>query len=397
MATLGPDRTPSARVNDAPDPPPIDPSGIDNAEVVAVGTDTVTVFCSSAPERTVVTRLGDREIASVGPYHLVTFDGLDPATEFDLEIEGHAAPTEHLPPTIRTLDRPTGARLATFATVNDVHFGETVCGMIHSIPEAELGPWVRARPGEDPYPLTMNRAAVAEIELLGPEVLIAKGDLTCVGSEEEYGLFLDTYGRFGDALRHVRGNHDAMLDPTLALEGAPYAVEVGGATLAVLDTVRPTEAGGQITRDQLGWLETTAHATSGPVFVFGHHQIWDLRATDRPLDYFGVDPDSSEAFAAVVGRCPNIVGYFAGHTHRNRIRRFAESRDVPFVEIGAVKEYMGVWAEYQLYEGGYTQLVHRVASPAALDWSERTRSLYGGIYPEYSRGRLDHRCFTSVY
>ncbi len=391
MATLGPDRSPSARVNDAPVP-----AGLEPAEIVAVGTDTVTVFFTSAPERSITARFGDREITSVGPHHLVTFDGLEPATDFAIEIEGHA-PTEQLPAVIRTLDRPTGARLATFATVNDVHFGETVCGMIHTIPEADLGPWVRAQPGEEPYPVTMNRAAVAEIDHLGPEVVLAKGDLTCVGSEEEYSAFLDTYGRFGDALRHVRGNHDAMLDPTMALEGAPYAVEVGNATLAVLDTVRPTEAGGQITRDQLAWLETAAHATSGPVFVFGHHQIWDLRATDRPPDYFGVDPDSSEAFAAVVGRCPNIVGYFAGHTHRNRIRRFAESRDVPFVEIGAVKEYMGVWAEYQLYEGGYTQLVHRVSSVAALDWAERTRYLYGGIYPEYSRGRLDHRCFSYLY
>jgi hypothetical protein len=188
-----------------------------------------------------------------------------------------------------------------------------------------------------------------------------------------------------------------MLDSTMALEGAPYTVEVDGATLAVIDTVRPREAGGQITRDQLAWLDTTAQEIPGPVFVFGHHQIWDLRASERSTDYFGVDPDSSEAFAAVVGRNENIVGYFAGHTHRHRIRRCDEARQVPFVEIGAVKEYMGVWAEYQIYEGGYTQLIHRVSSPAALSWSERTRNLYGGIYPEYSRGRLDHRCFTYAY
>ena len=63
-------------------------------------------------------------------------------------------------------------------TINCGKCCETVCGMIHSIPEAELGPWVRAQPGEDPYPVTMNRAAVAEIERLGPEVVLAKGDLT---------------------------------------------------------------------------------------------------------------------------------------------------------------------------------------------------------------------------
>ena len=365
-----------------------------DGEVVTISTDAATITFVTSSAEPVTTRLGGREVVTTGPFHVAEFGGLEAATHYELEIEGLAAPTEQLPATLRTLDPPAGARVATIATVNDVHFGETVCGMIHTIPEEELGPWVRAEPDEDPYPVTMNNAAVAAISERAPDLVVAKGDLTCVGSAAEYQLFLDTYAPFGDRLHHVRGNHDAMLDPTMGLEGAPYAVEVNGVTLAVIDTVRPTEAGGQITRDQIGWLDETAAATSGPVFVFGHHQIWDLRAPERSENYFGIDPDSSEALAAVVGRRENVVGYFAGHTHRNRIRRFEESRNVPFVEIGAVKEYLGVWAEYQVYEGGYTQVVRRLTSRDAMSWSERTRYLYGGLYPDYSRGPLDHRCFT---
>ena len=44
-------------------------------------------------------------------------DGLDPDTRY--ELDGLA---------FRTLPRPAGERLATFATVNDVHFGEIECG-----------------------------------------------------------------------------------------------------------------------------------------------------------------------------------------------------------------------------------------------------------------------------
>ena len=370
---------------------------IADGEVVTVATDAATITFVTSGAELVTTRLGDREVLTTGPFHVAEFEDLEAGTHYELEIEGLAAPTEQLPAKLRTLDRPPGALVATIATVNDVHFGETVCGMIHTIPEEDLGPWVRAEPGEDPYPVTMNRAAVAAISARAPDVVVAKGDLTCVGSDAEYQLFLDTYAPLGDRLRHVRGNHDAMLDPTMALQGAPYAVEVNGVTLAVIDTVRPTEAGGQITREQIGWLDDTAAATSAPVFVFGHHQIWDLRAPERSTNYFGIDPDSSEAFAAVVGRRENIVGYFAGHTHRNRIRRFDESRNVPFVEIGAVKEYLGVWAEYQVYEGGYTQIVRRLTSTDAMSWSERTRYLYGGLYPDYSRGPLDHRCFTHPF
>ncbi len=368
-----------------------------DGEVVTISTDAATITFVTAGADTVTTRVGDQEVVTTGPFHIAEFGGLDPGSSYDLEIEGLAAPTEQLPASLRTLVRPSGALVATIATVNDVHFGETVCGMIHTIPEEDLGPWARSEPGEDPYPIMMNRAAVAAIADSAPDVVVAKGDLTCVGSEAEYQLFLDTYAPFGSRLHHVRGNHDAMLDPTMALEGAPYAVLVNGVTLAVIDTVRPTEAGGQITPAQIAWVDTTAAEASGPVFVFGHHQIWDLRAPQRSENYFGIDPDSSEAFAAVVGRRENIAGYFAGHTHRNRIRRFDESRHVPFGEIGAVKEYLGVWAQYQVYEGGYTQVVRRLTSPEAMSWSERTRYLYGGLYPDYSRGPLNHRCFTQPF
>jgi hypothetical protein len=32
-----------------------------------------------------------------------------------------------------------------------------------------------------------------------------------------------------------------------------------------------------------------------------------------------------------------------------------------------------------------------------MDWTERTRFLYAGMYREYSLGPLEHRSFTEVY
>ena len=48
---------------------------------------------------------------------------------------------------------------------------------------------------------------------------------------------------------------------------------------------------------------------------------------ERPDDYFGIHPDDSERLVAVVARHPSILGYFAGHTHRNRVRRFSATGD----------------------------------------------------------------------
>ena len=133
------------------------------------------------------------------------------------------------------------------------------------------------------------------------------------------------------------------------------------------------------------------------MLVFGHHHLWNLDATDRSAEYFGINPEDSEAFATVVAGHENIVGYFAGHTHRNRIRRTNRARRVPFVEVSCTKDYPGVWAEYRIYEHGFSQIVRRISAPAALEWTERTRPMFAGLYRAYALGPLDHRCYTETW
>jgi hypothetical protein len=195
----------------------------------------------------------------------------------------------------------------------------------------------------------------------------------------------------------VRGNHDAMIDPTMAIEDAPYAVELDGVTLAVVDTVIPGLAGGQLSADQLQFVSDLANETTDPVLVFGHHYLWDLDSETRNPHTFGITPDDSEALADVVTRHENIRGFFAGHTHRNRIRRYERVRNVPFVEVACTKDYPGAWAEYRVYEGGYTQVVRRVTEADAFDWAELTRGMFLGLYTDYALGPLEERCFAETY
>ena len=96
---------------------------------------------------------------------------------------------------------------------------------------------------------------------------------------------------------------------------------------------------------------------------------------------------------AVVARRPRIVGYFAGHTHRNRVRRFSATGDVPWVEVACVKDFPGAWAEYRVYEGGILQVFRRISAPDALAWSHKTRDMYGGLYEMYAFGTIEDRCF----
>jgi 3',5'-cyclic-AMP phosphodiesterase len=320
----------------------------------------------------------DEVVVHDGPAARI-YDGLTPDTGYTFDgVE------------VRTLP-DLGERLATVATVNDVHFGETICGILEGYVG---GPTFTADEGDDPYPEVMNRAVIADIEAIEPDVVVAKGDLTTTGVREEYDAFLAHYGdAFGDRLVHVRGNHDAYAGETFAAD-APVARELPGVVLAVLDTVIPTHTPGQVTADQLEWLDDLAASADRPVLVFGHHHVWSPESNHRPDSYFGINPDDSERLIDVVARRPAIRGYFAGHTHRNRVRRFAVTGDVPWVEVACVKDFPGAWAEYRVYEGGILQVHRRASAPDAVAWADKTRAMYGGVYAEYAFGGPDDRCFA---
>ncbi len=164
------------------------------------------------------------------------------------------------------------------------------------------------------------------------------------------------------------------------------------------DTVIPGTDGGQLDRDQLAWLDEVAARAEDehvPLLVFGHHHVWSPNSAKRPTRYFGIQPGDSEALLEVVARRPAIRGVFAGHTHRNRVRRFpSHTGEVPFVEVACLKDYPGTWAEYRVYEGGVLQVHRRLSSPEALAWSERCRAMFDGAYPWYALGGLDDRCFA---
>ena len=99
----------------------------------------------------------------------------------------------------------------------------------------------------------------------------------------------------------------------------------------------------------------------------------------------------------MIARRHRIVGYFVGHTHVNRVQRPARARAVPLAEVACGKDYPGAWAEYRVYEGGYTQVMRRIAAPAAMAWSERCRHMIQGIYRDLVLGSIDDRCFTQQW
>jgi hypothetical protein len=46
-----------------------------------------------------------------------------------------------------------------------------------------------------------------------------------------------------------------------------------------------------------------------------------------------------------------------------------------------------------VFQGGVLQVHRRISTPDALEWTERTRAMFGGLYPSYAFGELPDRCF----
>ncbi|MEI7888442.1 MAG: metallophosphoesterase [Actinomycetes bacterium] len=334
--------------------------------------------------------LSPSELSTVANDEVVIHDGASVKQYLDLKADTEYSFDGH---DLRTLPQP-GELLTTFTSVNDLHFGELEAGKIEGVDE---WPSCSVEPGDEPYPELMNRGAVSEMAAINPALVVVKGDLTAEGSEEEYRRFLQVYdGAFGERMVHVRGNHESY-------NNAPYAKdpfqerELPGVTVALLDTSVEQDPRGALDAERLDWLDELGQRSDRPVMVFGHHPVWEHAHRPEGKDtqsYFCLSPDSTEQLRQVFVRRPNLVGYFAGHTHRNRVLHLPGTGNRPFAELASVKEYPGAWAEYRVFDGGILQVHRRISTPEALQWSNTTRSMYAGLFMAEAFGlRVTDRCF----
>ena len=81
----------------------------------------------------------------------------------------------------------------------------------------------------------------------------------------------------------------------------------------------------------------------------------------------------------------------SGHTHRHR--RWSHA-GITTTQVGATKDYPGVWAGYVVHEGGLRQLVQRIGRPDCIRWTEHTRRAAVGAWRYVAPGALASRCFT---
>ena len=382
--------------------------------------------------------------SSSGVYHLVEITDLQPGKVYFYRIEngnndGLPAPiTQQSPGIFRTFDSAKlGSHLFDFASLNDMHVGESVSGQLTALGGQPIPPSF-STPGCDPsdvngscYWAVMNNGAVEGIRSHGVAFTIVKGDVTSEGGNPNVDPGGEQFDEAAtilaplESVRPTRGNHDKSLSQFLSkilfrssvfdpknLPGYEandhsadpdphfdYAFDfvIGSRRFrfVALDTwdndhppAGPAVGAGRLTRDQLDWTSAqldTAERAGVKTFLYMHHPVSEIAvATAVPPLIFGIRQPDAASLLETVGAHRSVVGVFSGHTHRNWITGSALAPGVPFVEVAASKEYPGGYAIYKVFENGYLQSFYKCSTEACLAWSETTRGEYAGLYPLYT-------------
>jgi hypothetical protein len=362
---------------------------------------------------------GEPRARSEGPRgtRLVRIEGLRPGASYsiDLVADGADAPRRdrYFPASVTTFAAPAAHEVGSFATLNDLHFGEprfggTLLADGEYGPEAPGYPAVHETEGELPYWLAMNEDAVADINTLGVDATIVKGDVADRGRPAQFEIARRTLDRLAAPWHGFLGNHDhyALLEgetvdgcALLGQAPAPRAFDLGGWRIVFVDTVDPGHHHGVFPAERREWLaralaETRDSAT--PTLVFMHHQPVPPENRRSYPNSIGLTPEDSVPLYELIGRHPQIRAVLIGHTHRNRVRTHPASGRTPFVEVNCVKDYPGGFAHYRLFaDGHFRQEVRRTSSARALAHSTRCRGFFAGGYREFALGPLTSRSFAT--
>ncbi|MGW0706747.1 metallophosphoesterase [Streptomyces sp. NPDC002643] len=335
------------------------------------------------------------------------------------------------PYSFTTPEPPPGRHLMSIALCNDLHLGEITAGrLLTGIP---LPRGVSQRLDLAPYPEIMARALVTEAHRRGADRLLAAGDISAGGAPADLAAakrILDGFGTHGRDYFVVRGNHDRPrrhglrghrtdtfragfgpdpADPTglgpsgpapsgphpSGLGPAYFAHDLGGLRIIGLDTYEKRGNGGDpggLTSDQLSWLRGELRTNRDqPTLVFGHHPL-TVRDSLFPVTRGQrLNRRQARAILDAYATTPGVFLHHAGHTHRNKHTVLPQAPHVTLQEVSAVKDYPGGFCLLRIHTGGYALNYYKIGgTPAAREWSERSRRVAAGLWPQYALGRSVH-------
>ncbi len=321
----------------------------------------------------------------VGGVAVVELDQLTPATHYEVSLESSAgSPIGEID---FTTSQESGEITAKIATISDVHLGLERFGFASKLRDVS----------SPPYAFRCARAAIAEATQWGAELLLVKGDLTDTGREADWHLAAELLADVDIPILFTPGNHDVLtksdVDPAdgarrLGLDFSPVQThDLDGVRVVLADTSRFGRGTGDLAKVRNELLE--AVDCPEPALVAFHHNI-----QRTPFPWFwppGISSGNAMPVVTALEEANPRLFLTSGHTHRNRLHWLGRDRTVPYTEVSSTSDYPGVWAGYTATRSSIHQVVRRISSPDAIDWTERTRRVLLGIWPSWSQGRLHDR------
>lgn len=164
-----------------------------------------------------------------------------------------------------------------------------------------------------------------------PDLIIATGDITEVGSVPAYKLYKQMMEEAGLEILPCLGNHDVtenfqkVFGKTYINEDhCQYSVDLGDLWLVVTDTHDETIHGGAFCEKRMDFLDRAIREADGrPVLVAMHHPPFVTG-----IDWMGArdyDEPWLVQIRQVIKRYPNVRKIICGHIHRVMDRPFAGS------------------------------------------------------------------------
>ena len=242
----------------------------------------------------------------------------------------------------------------------------------------------------------LARAAVADINEIGPEFVVVPGDFTEDGEPEQFRTAKEILDGLACPYFVVLGNHDAVQRSTREPMGArlytetfgsdprDHVLECGGIQVALVDSSDPTPSpfpDWDISRGRLG-EGIAAGVDSGalrpgqaealadrldstkPVLFVQHHELHPFPGFP-PVKFAMREEDAEAELAALEGH--NLVGILAGHTHRSAVLEVGAQR-VTQLEIPSLKDWPHTFAVAGVTDNGVQVTVRQVSNRDAV-WS----------------------------
>ncbi len=316
--------------------------------------------------------------------HYLRIKNLKPDTTYYYRIDGvQDSELEKF----KTLARPGGKHLFSFAVCTDTHLTNTKLDQYGAL-------------YKESWDILGN--LVDEVNEEKVDFLVIKGDISHNSESLDYQALVKTTERLNCETYVVPGNHDKM-QPGWGLffssfspsSSSYFSLDHKKWHFVFLDSATGELDQGNLGSKQLAWLRKDLNASADtPTMIFMHHLV---RQTVFPkADRFFVQ-DSEELLKIIAS--DSVVAVHSGHAHLNKVSSY---KDTDLIVTGAVINYPTQYNVYHVYEKGYVQVSHRLRS--YLDLGEISKETMASTYsfrfglkselvPAFIEGTLEDRSF----